>query len=183
MTRQFGGAGYWWMAARSRNASRRFAVMGIVGGLVFIAALIAFVLVPRQATQAAVQVTATLEERPDSMRLVLARNAAAAGVAAAESSLAIARRVVAPPLAAPVDTFSPAAIAQRQALSGSSLHSTASSIGPTTRLFRLRTALWGLHQQLLTSPAFKVFLIPFRTSRRSVTHSGLLAVWILCTSH
>ena len=81
------------MAARSRNASRRFAVMGIVGGLVFIAALIAFVLVPRQATRAAVNVTARLEERPDSMRTVVIRDRAAAGIAAADSALAIDRAI------------------------------------------------------------------------------------------
>jgi len=104
------------MAARSRNASRRFAVMGIVGGLVFIAALMAFVLVPRQATRAAVRVTATLEERPDSTRTVVARNRAAAGVAAADSAMAGARRMIIAPITAPVDTFSPAAIAQRQSL-------------------------------------------------------------------
>src|SRR5512141_1950777 len=106
------------MAARSRNASRRFAVMGIVGGLVFIAALMAFVLVPRQATRAAVNVTARLEERPDSMRIVAIRDRAAAGISAADSSLAAARRTVAPPVAAPADTFSPQAVAQRQTLAG-----------------------------------------------------------------
>jgi len=105
------------MAARSRNASQRFAVMGIVGGLIFIAALMAFVLVPRQATRAAVRVTATLEERPDSMPTVLERNRAAAGIAAADTALATTRRTVVAPVAAAADTFSPAAIAQRQALS------------------------------------------------------------------
>lgn len=91
--------------------------MGIVGGLVFIAALMAFVLVPRQATRAAVNVTARLEERPDSMRIVAIRDRAAAGISAADSSLAAARRTVAPPVAAAADTFSPQAVAQRQALS------------------------------------------------------------------
>ncbi len=105
------------MAARSRNASRRFAVMGIVGGLVFIAALMAFVLVPRQATRAAVNVTARLEERPDSTRIVALRDRAAAGISAADSGLATARRTIAPPAAAAADTFSPQAVAQRQALS------------------------------------------------------------------
>ena len=90
--------------------------MGIVGGLVFIAALMAFVLVPRQATRTAVRVTATLEERPDSMRTVAVKNRAAAGIAAADSAMAGARRIVVAPVAAPVDTFSPAAIAQRQSL-------------------------------------------------------------------
>src|SRR5215213_7084318 len=96
MMRPFGGASYWWTSSRSRNASRRFAVMGIVGGLVFIAALIAFVLVPRQATRAAVRVSATLEERPDSNRTIALRNRAAAEIAAADSMLTLARRIATP---------------------------------------------------------------------------------------
>ena len=114
MSRMFGTT-YWWMSARSRNATRRFAVMGIVGGFVFIGALIAFVLVPRQATRAAVQVSATIEERPDSNRVVLARNRAVAQMAAADSMLDMARQPVAAPIAV-VDTFPPEAIARRQIL-------------------------------------------------------------------
>ena len=116
MTRPFGGASYWWTSSRARNASRRFAIMGIVGGLVFIASLIAFVLVPRQATRAAVRVSSTIEERPDSNRTVAVRNRAAAQIAAADSMLNAARRpaAVASPVVV-VDTFPPEAIAQRQA--------------------------------------------------------------------
>src|SRR3989337_1883331 len=117
MSRPFGGSTYWWMSARSKNASRRFAVMGIVVGLVFIAALIAFVLVPRQATRAAVQVSATLEERPDSGRSVAERSRAAVQIASADSALAVARQVIAAPVVRVVDTFPPEAIARRQALS------------------------------------------------------------------
>lgn len=116
ITRPFGGASYWWTSSRARNASRRFAIMGIVGGLVFIASLIAFVLVPRQATRAAVRVSSTMEERPDSNRTVLLRNRAAAQIAAADSMLDAARRIAAPAPVAVVDTFPPEAIAQRQAL-------------------------------------------------------------------
>lgn len=104
------------MSARSRNASRRFAVMGIVGGLVFIAALIAFVLVPRQATKAAIRVSATLEERPDSNRTVSIRNRAAALIASADSMLDVARRTMAPAPAPVADTFPPEMVAQRQVL-------------------------------------------------------------------
>jgi tyrosine-protein kinase Etk/Wzc len=91
--------------------------MGIVGGLVFIASLIAFVLVPRQATRAAVRVSATIEERPDSNRTVALRDRAAARIASVDSMLDQVRRVVAPVQAPVVDTFPPEAIAQRQALS------------------------------------------------------------------
>ena len=116
VTRPFGGANYWWTSSRARNASRRFSIMGIVGGLVFIASLIAFVLVPRQATRAAVQVSSTLEERPDSNRTVAIRNRAAAQIAAIDSLLDVARRPVSAPAVAVVDTFPPEAVAQRQAL-------------------------------------------------------------------
>lgn len=118
MSRPFSGAGYLWMPARSRNASRRFAVMGIVGGLAFIAALMAFVLVPGQATRAAVRVSATLEERPDSNRAVAIRNRAALDITAADSMLAAAR-LIAPSAPAPVvDTFPIEVIAQRGVLAG-----------------------------------------------------------------
>jgi Mrp family chromosome partitioning ATPase len=116
LSRPFSGVGYWWMSARSRNASRRLAVMGIVGGLVFIAALIAFVLVPQQATRAAVRVSATLEERPDSNRTIAIRNRAASEISAADSMLALARRTVVAPAPMPVDTFPPEIVAQRDAL-------------------------------------------------------------------
>jgi Mrp family chromosome partitioning ATPase len=89
--------------------------MGIVGGLVFIAALIAFVLVPRQATRAAVRVSATIEERPDSNRTVAVRNQAAARIAAVDSMLSAARQSIVSPVAV-VDTFPPEAIARRQVL-------------------------------------------------------------------
>jgi Mrp family chromosome partitioning ATPase len=105
------------MTARARNASRRFAVMGIVGGFVFIGALIAFVLVPRQASRVAAQVTATLDERPDSSRAVAIRNQAAAQIATADSMLSLAHRTVAPPPMPVVDTFPPEVVAQRGALS------------------------------------------------------------------
>ena len=97
MMRPFGGASYWWTSSRARNASRRLAVMGIVGGLVFIASLIAFVLVPQQATRAAVGISSTIEERPDSNRTVAMRNRAVAQMAAVDSLLETARRRAATP--------------------------------------------------------------------------------------
>jgi hypothetical protein len=90
--------------------------MGIAGGLVFLVSLIAFVLVPRQATRAAVRVSSTLEERPDSNRTVAVRNRAAAQIAATDSMLNAARRTIAPAPVAVIDTFPPEAQAQRQAL-------------------------------------------------------------------
>jgi Mrp family chromosome partitioning ATPase len=91
--------------------------MGIVGGLVFVAALIAFVLVPRQASRAAVAVAASLEQKPDSSGLNTQRLRALAQISAADSVLGQARRTVLPvPAAAPVDTFPPALVARRDSL-------------------------------------------------------------------
>jgi len=90
--------------------------MGIIGGLVFVGALIAFVLVPRQASKAAVAVAASLEEKTDSTATVNARNNALVQIAAADSMLDVARRTVAPPPAVAVDTFPPYLIAQRESL-------------------------------------------------------------------
>lgn len=117
MGRASASLNYLWMSARALNASRRAAIMGIVGGLVFICALIAFVLVPRQASKAAVAVAASLQEKTDSTGAVSLRNRAVAGIAAADSMLAVARRAVAPPPVAAVDTFPPELVAQRQVLS------------------------------------------------------------------
>lgn len=91
--------------------------MGIAGGLIFIGALIAFVLVPRQATKAAVNVSAILEERPDSGRMVFERNRALSSIAAADSAVLAARQVIAVAPVQVIDTFPPEAIARRQRLS------------------------------------------------------------------
>lgn len=117
MTRSPAGANYVWMSARSRNASRKLAVMGIVGGLVFVGALIAFVLVPRQATRVVVNASTQLQERPDSTNAVTIRNRAGSEIVVADSMLAIARRVVAP-VRVVLDTFPPELIAQRESLAG-----------------------------------------------------------------
>jgi Mrp family chromosome partitioning ATPase len=116
MARSTASSSYLWMSARALNASRRVAIMGIIGGLVFVGALIAFVLVPRQATRAAVAVAASLEEKTDSSGTVSTRNGALARIAAVDSMLDVARRTVAPPPVAAVDTFPPYLVAQRESL-------------------------------------------------------------------
>jgi Mrp family chromosome partitioning ATPase len=105
-----------WMSARALNASRRAAIMGIVGGLVFVGALIAFVLVPRQASKAAIAVTASLDQKVDSSGIMNTRNGALARIAAVDSMLGIARRTAAPAPVSVVDTFPPYLIAQRESL-------------------------------------------------------------------
>jgi Mrp family chromosome partitioning ATPase len=116
MSRATASSNYLWMSARALNASRRAAIMGIVGGLVFVCALIAFVLVPRQASKAAVAVAAGLQEKTDSAGLVSTRNRALAGMAAADSMLAVARRTAVQVPVATIDTFPPQLIAQRESL-------------------------------------------------------------------
>lgn len=91
--------------------------MGIVGGLVFVCALIAFILVPRQASKAAVAVAAGLQDKTDSSGLVSIRDRAVAGMAAADSMLAVARRTAAATPVVPIDTFPPQLIAERESLS------------------------------------------------------------------
>jgi Mrp family chromosome partitioning ATPase len=90
--------------------------MGIVGGLVFVGALIAFVLVPRQASKAAIAVAASLEQKIDSSGSMTVRTGALARIAAADSMLLVARRTVAPAPVAVVDTFPPYLIARRDSL-------------------------------------------------------------------
>jgi Mrp family chromosome partitioning ATPase len=106
---------YAWIAARSRNAIRRPGLMGIAGGTAFIAALIAFVLVPGKRADRIIPAE-KVEVRPDSASVVVVRDEAAAQVALADSVLAIARRSVAAPAAAPIDTFPPEMIARRDSI-------------------------------------------------------------------
>jgi len=111
-----GGSAYLWMAARARNALRRVVVFGIVGGVVFIAALIAFVLVPRNASRKALAVAAQIEAKNDSSPAVAARDRYLAEVTAVDSALDAARRAANPVPAPVVDTFPPAVRAQRDSL-------------------------------------------------------------------
>jgi Mrp family chromosome partitioning ATPase len=111
-----GGSAYLWMAARARNALRRVVVFGIVGGVVFIAALIAFVLVPRNASRKALAVAAQIEAKSDSSSAVVLRNKYLAELTAVDSALDTARRAATPVQAAVIDTFPPAVRVQRDSL-------------------------------------------------------------------
>jgi len=116
IARMSGGSAYLWMAARARNALRRVVVFGIVGGVVFIAALIAFVLVPRNASRKALAVAAQIEAKSDSSPAVAARDRYLAEVTTVDSTLDAARRAANPPPAPVIDTFPPAVRAQRDSL-------------------------------------------------------------------
>src|SRR5687767_1541641 len=116
MSRLGGGSAYLWMAARARNSLRRVAVFGIVGGLVFIAALIAFVLVPRNASRKAQAVAAQIEAKTDTTPVAAIRNRYLAEVTTADSVLAVTRRAAIPAPPIVIDTFPPAVKAQRESL-------------------------------------------------------------------
>ena len=111
-----GGSAYLWMAARARNALRRVVVFGIVGGVVFVAALIAFVLVPRNASRKALAVAAQIEAKNDSSPAVATRDRYLTEVTAVDSALDAARRAANPAPAPVIDTFPPAVRAQRDSL-------------------------------------------------------------------
>lgn len=117
IARMSGGSAYLWMAARARNALRRIVVFGIVGGVVFIGALIAFVLVPRNASRKALAVAAKIEARTDSMPTVAARDRYLAELTATDSVLNATRLALMPVPTAVIDTFPPAVRAQRDSLS------------------------------------------------------------------
>src|SRR4051812_13277337 len=117
IARMSGGSAYLWMAARARNALRRVLVFGIVGGVVFIGALIAFVLVPRNASRKAQEVAARIEARTDSTPTVTARDRYLAQLSTIDSVLNATRRALMPVPAGVIDTFPPAVRAQRDSLS------------------------------------------------------------------
>ncbi len=116
IARMSGGSAYLWMAARARNALRRVVVFGIVGGVVFIAALIAFVVVPRSASRKALAVASRIEARTDSSPAVAARDRYLAEVTKTDSVLNAARLAAMPVPTPVIDTFPPAVRAQRDSL-------------------------------------------------------------------
>jgi hypothetical protein len=113
IARMSGGSAYLWMAARARNALRRVLVFGIVGGVVFIAALIAFVVVPRNASRKALAVASRIEARTDSSPAVAARDRYLAEARNTDSVLNAARLAAMPVVTPVIDPFPPAVRAQR----------------------------------------------------------------------
>jgi Mrp family chromosome partitioning ATPase len=116
IARMSGGSAYLWMAARARNALRRVLVFGIVGGIVFIAALIAFVVVPRNASRKALAVASRIEARADSTPAVAARDRYLAEVRTTDSVMNATRLAAMPVVTPVIDTFPPAVRAQRDSL-------------------------------------------------------------------
>jgi len=116
IARMSGGSAYLWMAARARNALRRVLVFGIVGGVVFVAALIAFVVVPRNASRKALAVASRIEARTDSSPAVAARDRYLAEARNTDSVLNAARLAAMPVVTPVIDTFPPAVRVQRDSL-------------------------------------------------------------------
>ncbi len=118
IARMSGGSTYLWMAARARNALRRVVVFGVVGGVVFVAALIAFVVVPRNASKKALAVASRIEARSDSLPGVAARDRYQTELTRTDSVLNAARLAAMPVPTPVIDTFPPAVRAQRDSLNG-----------------------------------------------------------------
>ena len=91
-----------WLGRRARNAARRTALLGVTGGLVFVAMLVTLIVIPHRARRAAAAIMPRPSERPDTARLMAADAAAARDLAAAEAALdraraRAARRALPPP--------------------------------------------------------------------------------------
>ena len=91
-----------WLGRRARNAARRIALIGVAGGLVFVAMLVTLIVIPHRARRAAAAIMPRLSERPDTARLRVADAIAADRLARAEAALArararAARRALPPP--------------------------------------------------------------------------------------
>src|SRR4029079_16873188 len=90
---------------------------GVGGGVVFICALIAFVLVPRNASRRAQEVAARIETRSDSAPSIAARDRSLGELRSVDSVLDATRRALMPVPVTVIDTFPPAVRAQRDSLS------------------------------------------------------------------
>ncbi|MFL5578392.1 MAG: hypothetical protein ACJ79S_20755 [Gemmatimonadaceae bacterium] len=107
-----------WIASRTRNAIRRWLLVLSTGATTFVVALVALVLVPRQASRSARIMMPAEGARPDTGRPAIALVRARLAFAAADSALAAARDAArrAPVAASPVDTFPPELVARRDSL-------------------------------------------------------------------
>jgi tyrosine-protein kinase Etk/Wzc len=105
-----------WLTARARNAVGRPAFIAIVGGVIFIAALVALILAPQQIRRGPKALTGPVGPRPDTSVFSNALDDARRRLAGAEASLAKAR--LAPPTPQVQEPIIPPAIlAQRDSLS------------------------------------------------------------------
>lgn len=109
-----------WLGRRARNAARRTALLGISGGLVFVAMLVTVIVIPHRARRAAAAIMPRSGERPDTARLLAADAAAVQELARTEVTLATAReRAARRALPPPPDTLPSEVRARRDSLQGS----------------------------------------------------------------
>lgn len=106
-----------WLGRRARNAARRTALLGVAGGLVFVAMLVTLIVIPHRARRAAAAIMPRPGERPDTARLKLADATAVEQLARAEAALSSARaRAARRALPLPPDTLPTAARMRRDSL-------------------------------------------------------------------
>jgi tyrosine-protein kinase Etk/Wzc len=91
-----------WLGRRARNAAQRTTLLGVAGGLTFVAMLVTLIVIPHRARRAAAAIMPRATERPDTARLLSAEALARAQLIRADSVLArtrarAARRAQPPP--------------------------------------------------------------------------------------
>ena len=106
-----------WINARARNVLRRPVRAAVTGLVVFLAALLTLVALPRQVQRAVAVVAPSPNEWRDTTRLIAAAQREQLRLAAAESSLVTARAILSRPLVQPaVDSLPPDVLARRDSL-------------------------------------------------------------------
>lgn len=105
-----------WLTARARNAVNRTYFIGTVGLVTFIAAAVAFILVPQEARHLNRVTPPPTVMRPDTAPFVAALAHASVRLAAADSSLTVARARAATAPKPVVDTLSPLLNKQRDSI-------------------------------------------------------------------
>jgi len=106
-----------WINARARNVLRRPLRIGLVGLVVFMAALLTLVALPRQAQRVAAAVAPAPNEWRDTARLIAGIDRDRERLDSAEQSLANARATLLRPAAPPaVDSLPPEVVARRDSI-------------------------------------------------------------------
>jgi Mrp family chromosome partitioning ATPase len=114
-----------WLGRRARNAARRLALIGVAGGLVFVAMLVTLIVIPHRARRAAAAIMPRPGERPDTARLLATETEGVQQLTAADAALARAReRAARRALPPPPDTLPTAVRLRRDSLQAAVAHLT-----------------------------------------------------------
>jgi Mrp family chromosome partitioning ATPase len=106
-----------WLGRRARNAARRLALIGVAGGLVFVAMLVTLIVIPHRARRAAAAIMPRPSERPDTARLLATETEAVQQLTIADAALSRARqRAARRALPLPPDTLPTAVRLRRDSL-------------------------------------------------------------------